>query len=303
MRASVIIPSFQSATTIGACLTALLAQEFDDAFDVIVADSGPGDTAAIVRRDFPSVRLLRSDARLDPAVARNLGAAEAPGTVLAFIDADCIAPPDWLQALCDAMADRYDGVGGAIRNPDGASAADWAGYFCEFREFLPRGQATDATNLTLGNAAYRADTFRRAGGFPGGYFPQEDQVFHQRLLAEGARIRFDPSIVVTHVHGRTVPGFLAHQSRIGTANARVARALGLRGSALASHRWAAALLLPALATYRFARTAAACWTFDRFLMLRSPTVTGLCWLGMFAWGVGFIRRDATATPALQHRSI
>jgi glycosyl transferase family 2 len=183
----------------------------------------------------------------------------------------------------------YDAVGGAIRNVEGATSASWAGYFCEFREFLPLGAAGDATNLTLGNAAYRRDTFHRAGGFPGGYFPQEDQVFHCRLIAAGARIRFDPSIVVTHAHRSTVTAFLAHQRRIGAANARVVSALGLKGAGIASRGWLAAALLPALATYRFARTVATCWNQERCLMIRRPAIAGLCWLGMFAWGVGFAR--------------
>ncbi len=293
MRASVIIPSFQSASTIRACLSAVLVQDVDDGFEVVVADSGVDESAEIVRREFPTVRLLKSDTRLDPALARNAGAGEASGAVLAFIDSDCVPQRDWLRRLCATLEDgTYAAVGGAIRNEEGGTAASWAGYFCEFRQFLPGDTATDAANLTLGNAAYRADAFHQAGGFPGGYFPQEDQVFHQRLIATGARIRLDRSIVVTHRHRRTTASFLAHQRKIGAANARVVRALGLHGRTIASHQWLAAALLPALATYRFARTAAACWKQERNLMLRSPAIAGLCWLGMFAWGIGFARAAA-----------
>jgi hypothetical protein len=42
--------------------------------------------------------------------------------------------------------------------------------------------------------------------------------------------------------------------------------------------------------YRFARTFAACWREERYLMLRRPAVTALCLLGMFAWGLGFASR-------------
>jgi glycosyltransferase involved in cell wall biosynthesis len=300
MRSSVIIPSFQSGSTIRACLAAVRAQDIGDPFEVFVADSGSDDTAEIVRREFPEVRLLKSDTRLDPAVARNWCAAEASGTVFAFIDSDCVPDPDWLRRLCLPIEEgTYDGVGGAIRPVELSNSTNWAGYFCEFREFLPRGAATDATNLTLGNVAYRSETFRRAGGFPGGYFPLEDQVFHQRLLAAGARIRFDPSIVVTHVHRSDVAAFLVHQSHIGAANARVVRVLGLSGAAIASRRWLAIALLPALATYRFARTVAVCWRQERCLMLRRPTVMGLCWLGMFAWALGFTRAS-TGGARLHH---
>jgi len=287
----VIIPSFQSAATIRACLAALMAQDLGEPYEVFVADSGTDDTAGIIRREFPRVRLLKSAERLDPASARNWCAGEANGTVFAFIDSDCVAEADWLRRLCAIVeTGTYDGAGGAIRPVAGSNAPAWAGYFCEFREFLPGGRPADATYLTINNAAYRADTFRRAGGFPVGYFPQEDQVFYYRhLRAAAARMRFEPSIVVAHNHRNTVAAFLAHQKTIGTANARVVVALGLRGAHIAARPWLARLVLPALATYRFARTVATCWREHRYLMLRRPAVAALCWLGMFAWGIGFAR--------------
>ena len=302
MRSSVIIPSYQSAATIGACLAAVLNQDIGDAFEVFVADSGTDATAEIVRRDFPAVRLLESNTRLDPALARNWAAREARGAVLAFIDSDCEADPDWLRRLCAVLENEaYDGVGGAIRPVGESNRTGWAGYFCEFREFLPAGAATDATYLTINNAAYRRDTFWRAGGFPVGYFPQEDQVFYQRLCAVASpRVRFDPSIVVKHHHRREVAAFLAHQAKIGAANARVVLALGLRGAWIASRPWLAIVLLPALATYRFVRTLIACWNQERCLILRSPVVAGLCWLGMFAWAVGFARGSLSEATAQRH---
>jgi len=296
---SIVIPSFQSAATIDACLAGVFAQTADGPFEVIVVDSGTDGAADLVLRNAPAARLVQSDVRLDPAAARNWGARQAAGSVLAFIDSDCVPDAEWLQRLCTVLSDgSYDAVGGAIRNAEPSTSASWAGYFCEFREFLPRGTATDAMNLTLGNAAYRRETFERVGRFPTGFFPQEDQVFHHRLLAAGGRIRFDPSIVVTHTHRSRVPAFLAHQVRIGAANARVVCALGLTGAAIASRRWLAVVLLPVLATYRFAGTIAACWRLQRYLIVRRPAVVALCWLGMIAWGVGFARpgRAAERSP-------
>jgi GT2 family glycosyltransferase len=300
MRSSVIIPSFQSAQTIRACLTSVLAQDLGEPFEIFLADSGTDGTAEIARREFPAVRVLKSETRLSAELARNWGAREARGAVFAFIDSDCVAEPDWLRRVCLTLEDSgYDGVGGAIRPVEDSNSTCWAGYFCEFREFLPGGAATEATYLTPNNAAYRSDIFRRAGGFPDGYFPLEDQVFYERLRAVGARIRFDPSIVVRHNHRSEVGAFLAHQARIGHANARVVREFDLQGAAIASHPWLAAALLPALATYRFTRTIAACWRQERCLILRRPEVAGLCWLGMYGWGLGFARGSASEARLLR----
>ncbi len=296
MRASVIIPSYQSAATIRGCLTSVLAQDFAEPFEVFVSDSSTDGTADIIRREFPGVRLLTSETRMDPALARNRAAALAQGDILAFIDSDCLAPPDWLRRICAAVdLDDYDGAGGAIAPVDASTDAAWAGYFTEFREFLPGGPSRAGTYLTINNAAYRRTTFERAGGFPVDYFPQEDQVFWERLRALGASIRVDPSIVVKH-HHRTEPGqFLSHQVRIGVANARVVHALRLRGHGLAARPWLAALALPALASYRFLRTASACLHVDRGIIVRRPGIAFLCWLGMYAWGVGFVAGARVAT--------
>jgi GT2 family glycosyltransferase len=292
--ASVIVPSFQSAATIDACLEGVLAQDFGGPYEVFLADSGTDGAAARVQRVFPTVKVLHSTTRLGAAPARNWGAREAAGAVLAFIDSDCVPGRDWLRRLCATLEDgAYDGVGGSIANADRASAASWAGYFCEFREFLPGGPPADATYLTPGNVAYRSDTFRKAGGFPDGYFPLEDQVFYERLRQTGARIRFDPSIVVCHYHRTRVWTFLVHQTRIGTANAKVARTLSLRGATIASRPWLTLALAPALATYRLGRTVAGCWRQERGLILRSPAIMGLCALGMLAWAAGFARGSAS----------
>jgi GT2 family glycosyltransferase len=295
VRASVIIPSFQSVHTIGACLASMRAQDLRDPFEIFVAASGTDGTAELVQREFPEVRVLQSKTRLGAAPARNWCAREARGAVFAFIDSDCVAEPDWLTRLCTALEQgTCDGIGGAIIPVDQSNSIAWAGYFCEFREFLPRRVAGEATYLTINNAAYRSETFRRAGGFPDGYFPQEDQVFYARLRRLGARIRFDPSIVVKHNHRSEMKSFLVHQTRIGIANARVVDALNLRGARITARPWLAAALLPVLATYRFGRTMAACWREERHLVLRRPAVAGLCWLGMFWWGLGFARGSVSA---------
>ena len=293
MRASVLIPSYQSAGTIRACLASVCSQDLGEPYEVVLSDSGSDGTADIAAREFPSVRVLHSLTQLSAEEARNRAASEAQGRVLAFIDSDCVATRDWLRRMCEAVEDTpYHGVGGAIRPVDGENDTCWAGYFCEFREFLPAGTAREATYLTPGNTAYRREMFQAAGGFPIGFYPLEDQVFYQRLRAAGARICFDPGIVVQHHHRHRVRAFLTHQARIGAANARLVLHLGLQGAAIAARPWRATVLLPLLAVYRFARTAAACWRQEQFVMVRRPAIAALCWLGMWGWGYGFVQGSA-----------
>lgn len=285
---SVIIPSYCSSLTIRACLASLLGQDFEHGYEIIVVDSSPDDTAGIVLREFPQVELIRLRQRSDPALARNTGAQWARGEVLAFIDSDCTAGPDWLKRLYETIKGGYDAAGGAIANGNGYSLVSWAGYLCEFREFLPGGKPRDVDNLTLGNAAYTAKAFWETGGFPAGCFPQEDQVFHHRFRQIGRRIRFDPGVVVMHRHRTELGEYLSHQRKIGEANAGVVRRLELPGKFLARHARLARLAMPALVALRFIRTCLASWRAENMLLLRRPRLAWLCLLGTYRWGQGFI---------------
>lgn len=289
-----IIPSYRSAGTIGACLTALLRQDIGRSYEIIVVDSSPDETPEIVRRDFPAVQLVHLHRQTGPELARNIGAARARGEVLAFVDSDCIAEPDWLRRLVARLEEGYEGIGGATANGNGETLVSWAGYICEFREFLPGGPVREVEYLSPNTVAYRRETFWEAGGFPPGTYPMEDQVFHRPLRARGARIGLDPSIVVAHMHRAERRAFFEHQRRIGRANARVMRILGVRGAALARRPLLALAAMPALIPYRFARTAWACLHVERGLILRRPALAWLCLLGMGWWALGFLE-DAVAS--------
>jgi glycosyltransferase involved in cell wall biosynthesis len=292
---SVIIPSYRSASTIGRCLQALSVQDVAPR-EIILVDSSDDETPDLVRRDHPTVTLIHLDGRTDPAAARNIGARGSAGDVLAFIDADCVAGPDWLRRLLAGIGDGCDAVGGAIANGNDDSLVSWAGYFCEFRDFVPRGAARQVENLTLGNVAYTRDAWTVTGGFPEGYFPQEDQVFHEAMRSGGFRLRLDPTIVVRHAHRDRRVDFLQHQRNIGRANARALQKVARPGALFARRRWVALFAMPALVPLRFSRTLRACWSLEGALILRRPLLAWLCWLGMCSWGHGFLE-GAWRAPA------
>jgi glycosyltransferase involved in cell wall biosynthesis len=293
---SVIIPSYHSAQTISACLTALLNQDFTLPYEIILVDSSADETPELVRSNFPQVQLIHLSQRTGPAWARNIGAQQAQGEILAFIDADCVANSDWLRCLYETIQQGYDAAGGAITNSNGETLVSWAGYICEFREFLPGGAPRDVDNLTLGNAAYRGTAFWASGGFPIRWFPQEDQVIHHLLRRQGYRIRFDPQIIVAHTHRTDLLAYLDHQRHIGRVNARVVSQLGLPGATLTKYPWSTSLAMPVLVLWRFARTMGACWRVERALLLRRPSLAWLCWLGMCWWGQGFLEGMGVRGP-------
>ena len=85
---SIIIPSYNSETTIIPCLDAVQSQSYSGQYEVILVDSSSDKTQEIVSSDYPKVKLLHPDVRADPGTARNMGISRAKGDLIAFVDSE-----------------------------------------------------------------------------------------------------------------------------------------------------------------------------------------------------------------------
>ena len=109
-RVSVIIPTHNSAPTIGRALASVLSQSYQP-FEIIVVDDGSGDdTVRIVEADpSPQIRVMRLTECAGAAGARNAGIEAASGELVAFLDADDAWHPAKLerQVALIQSSDRY----------------------------------------------------------------------------------------------------------------------------------------------------------------------------------------------------
>jgi glycosyltransferase involved in cell wall biosynthesis len=108
MQLSVIIPCLNAAETIGAQLEALAQQQWQEPWEVIVADNGStDDSLAIVERykgRIPNLHVADASGRKGQPYALNVGAMAATGEALAFCDADDEVAPGWLSAMGEALS-------------------------------------------------------------------------------------------------------------------------------------------------------------------------------------------------------
>ncbi|MBI3649884.1 MAG: glycosyltransferase [Acidobacteria bacterium] len=282
---SVIVPCYNSARTIRACLRALLNQQTTIPYEVIVVDSSTDETPRIVEREFPTVRLLHRHQRAFAGAARNLGirATQAPFCLL--IDSDCLAKSDLIeQVMARHQEGDYAAVGGCLRNGTPGSLSGLIGYWIEFKEFMPSAPRRLEKSIPTANLAYRRETFEKYGGFDDDMYMAEDILLNWKLYSQGERLLFDPALEVTHLNRTGWHKVLTIQIDFGRTSAIARRRGGLPGKILLDYPLLITLM-PLVRTFRalqwFAR-------YDRKTLLAFVMLWPLYLLAAGFWSYGFL---------------
>lgn len=220
---SVIVPTYRRPQALARCLSSLARQTWPhDDYEVIVVDDAamPEDVGRVVATAGLPARRLLSQARRGAAGARNAGASVARGRLLAFIDDDCQAAPDWLERLERHMAAAREPalVGGRVVNalahdPFASASQALVDFLCDAFNRVP-GQARI---LTSNNLCVPARSFYDAGGFDTAFTGAggEDREFCLRWAHTGRRSFYAPDAVVQHAHAMTLSEFLRQHYAYG----------------------------------------------------------------------------------------
>ena len=239
MRASVVIPCRNAARTVADSVRSALEQT-EPPLEVLVVDDASTDGSAETARRA-GARIVANRSRRNAGGARNAGMAAAKGDAFAFLDADAIAPRDWLERTRRTFeADpAVVAVGGRIANgrPGRWGELDW---FLNHSEWIRAAQPGPRKNIPTMGIVYRRDAVNDVR------FPEtnsgEDTAFALAVLARGGTLWYDPAIVLTHRHERLDPeSFREKQVACGKTIYRTRVELDRPGKVLV--RWPALLLL------------------------------------------------------------
>jgi glycosyltransferase involved in cell wall biosynthesis len=194
---TVVVPTYRRPQRLARLVEALEAQTLSpERFEVVIVDNAsPDDTparlAALAAASPLRLRHL-TESKRGPAPARNTGWRASTGSVVAFVDDDCVPEPGWLAGGLAAVSrdDRIGVVQGCTRKPDGVPLGDWTLW----RQVTGPSPFFEACNIF-----YRRAALEQTGGFDeviGNY--GEDTALGWSVLEAGWKRDFAEGAVVHH---------------------------------------------------------------------------------------------------------
>jgi len=253
---SVVIPVRNGMPWLEEQLRAVLDQQCEETWEVVVSNNGSTDESArlveeLIAQGRP-IRLVDASAVRGPGATRNVGVKAAKGELLAFCDADDVVQAGWLQACVRALL-QADATGGLtdywslndVQAPDPPVPQ------------IPPAQAQfgflDAAMSS--NLAVRREVFDQLNGFDEGLMVGEDTDLCWRIQLSGYRFSVSDAVVARRERAAVRDVFRRYVAygRCGPVLYRRHRSSGLRSEPRAALRaWAWLLLsLPRLRRSEF----------------------------------------------------
>ena len=215
VRVSIIIPHWNGIDILSECLSSLVNTKHDS-YEIIVVDNASTDgSQSWIKNTYPQIKLIENDKNYGYAGGCNVGALEAKGNYLVFLNNDTIQDPDWIQNLENFM--KKDKVIAAVQpkilNYFNKNIFDYAGgsggymdWFCfpyaRGRIFSKQerdiGQYNDSKQCFWSSGTafmVRKKLFFEAGKFDKYFFSHMEEIdLCWRLQAMGFQIWVEPML-------------------------------------------------------------------------------------------------------------
>ncbi|MBO4871485.1 MAG: glycosyltransferase family 2 protein [Muribaculaceae bacterium] len=226
---AVIILNWNGTSLLRRYLPSVVANTSADLADVIVADNGSSDESlAVLRDEFPSVRVIALDRNYGFAEGYNRAIAQVEHSMVVLLNSDVRTPERWLEPLAQYMDEHpevgavqpkllHDGEERDVYEYAGAAGGylDCHGYpYCRGRIFEcledDNGQYDNIhPSILWGSGAcllVRTELYNKAGGLDADFFAHMEEIdLCWRIHLQGSDIRLVPESRVYHLGGASLP--------------------------------------------------------------------------------------------------
>jgi GT2 family glycosyltransferase len=226
----VIVPNWNGADELRACLDSVLAQSYKA--HAIVVDNGSVDNSIeILEKEYPTVELIRHTKNKGYAGGVNPGFRRAIELGLKYaapFNNDAVADKDWLKKLVEHL-DNHPKVGIAtckLVSADNYHLDSTGDYYTVWGLPYPRGRGETNINAyddqkeifgaSGGASLYRVEMLMEIGLFDEGFFAYyEDVDLSFRAQLAGWKVAYVPESIVYHATSTTsskIKGFATYQT-------------------------------------------------------------------------------------------
>ena len=229
VKVAVVIPNWNGADSLEACLDSVLDQSLNS--KVIVVDNGSVDDSLDILKEYPQMDLIRHSENKGFAGGVNAGiqlAIDSGCKYVALLNNDAVADKGWLDVLVSTLEEspKTGIVTSKILSADGKSLDSTGDYYTTWGLPYPRGRGEtdinkydDQTNIFAasgGASLYRVSMLDEIGLFDEDFFAYyEDVDISFRAQLASWKVLFAPKAVVYHQIGATsgkIKGFSTYQT-------------------------------------------------------------------------------------------
>jgi glycosyltransferase involved in cell wall biosynthesis/peptidoglycan/xylan/chitin deacetylase (PgdA/CDA1 family) len=223
---SIVIPTYNRATRLRACLEAL-AQQTEPArdFEVIVVIDGSTDNTEemISQISVPySLHVLQQD-NSGQNIARNRGVAAAKGRYCLFLDDDIMASPGLVAEHLRVQRQHHRVVGIGQITLSILPNADWytrhfaRGWAEHYERLNSRARLPEWTDCYGGNLSVSRAAFQEVGGFATDLPRSHDIELGYRLESAGIRVAYIPEAIGSQAESKEIHQYSQDAAKSGYA--------------------------------------------------------------------------------------
>lgn len=211
---SIVVCTHNRAALLADCIDSLLDQTIDKSrFEIIIVNNNSTDNTEEIAQGFSknnnNIKYFK-ETIIGYSAPRNCGWKNALGNIVAYIDDDEAASPDWLESIKKAfqIEEKPDIVGGICLVKYDKTPPDW---FTESMGGTNKNRQKGILNqrndcyLGCGNIAFKKEVLEKLKGFSDNFNMKndllmigEDTDICQRARKTGFRLYYDPEIKIYH---------------------------------------------------------------------------------------------------------